>query len=208
MPATCHLEVATQLKLPLSLSSTLVSPTASDSDKPKDRVDQLRLTKNYADAYTDTNGLHNGRGFVVKISPAWPKREGPNARTFRRELRPVNGHRIASVWDDILSRIEVYLKRAKLPFIAVMPLGFANEGEEKPFCPLVVAIGVEPEKVAFEDAKAVAEYVKLNILAEAGFDDAEVALWEFETFLESPVLAPSSRPSTPSSTGTSPNVNG
>lgn len=157
--------------------------TASNSGKPKDKVDQTRLTKNYADAYTDTHGLRSGQGFIVKTGPAWPKREGPNPRPFRRELRAVNGHRIAPVWDDILTRIEVYLKGAKLPFTAVMPLGFANVGEEKPFCPLVVAIGVEPEKVAFEDAKAAAESLKLNILAEAGFDDVEVALWEFETFL-------------------------
>jgi len=63
-----------------------------------------------------------------------------------------------------------------------MPLGCANVGEEEPFCPLVVAIGVEPTKVAFKDAKAVAEFVKF-ILVEAGFDDVEVAIWEFETFL-------------------------
>ena len=98
-------------------------------------------------------------------------------------MRPVNGHCIPPVWDDILTRIEVYLKGAKLLFTAVMPLGFANVRVEKPFCPLVVVIGVEPKKVAFKDAKAVAEYVKLNILSEAGFGDIEVALWEFETFL-------------------------
>ena len=37
-----------------------------------------------------------------------------------------------------------------------MPLGFANVRSKKPFCPLVVAIGVEPETVVFEDVKAVA----------------------------------------------------
>ena len=64
-----------------------------------------------------------------------------------------------------------------------MPLGFANVDKQEPFCPLVVAIGVEPEKVVYKDAKDVAESVKLNILTEAGFDDVEVAVWEFETFL-------------------------
>jgi len=95
----------------------------------------------------------------------------------------VNGHTIAPVWDDILTRIHAYLRGAELPFTAVMPLSFANVGEENAFCGLVVAIGVEPEKVTFEDAKAVAEYAKLHILAEAGFVDVEVAVWEFETFL-------------------------
>jgi hypothetical protein len=172
-------EVATQLEYPLSQSSTLVFPTASDSDKPKDKT---RLTKNYTDAYTDTHGLRSGQGFIVKTGPAWSKNEGPNARPFRRELRPVNSHPILPVWDDILTRIDVYLKEANLQFTAAMPLSFANVEEEKAFCPLVVVIGVEPEKVAFEDAQAVAKYVKLNILADAGFNDVEVAIWEFETF--------------------------
>ena len=149
----------------------------------EDKVDRTRLTKNYADAYTDTHGLRCGQGFIVKTGPAWPKAKGPNARPFRRELRAVNGHRIAPAWDDILTRIEVCLKGAKLPFTAIMPLGFANVDKQEPFCPLVVAIGVEPEKVVYKDAKDVAESVKLNILTEAGFDDVEVAVWEFETFL-------------------------
>ena len=177
-------EANTQLGSPLSLSSTLASPTASELDKPKDKVDQTRLTKNYPDAYTDTHGLLSGQPFIVKTGPAWPKPEpqdGPNAHPFRRELRPVNGHPIASSWDGILTDIEVYLQGARLAFTAVMPLGFANVGSKKPFCPLVVAIGVEPETVAFEDAKAVAESVKLNILAKAGFDDIDVAVWEFTT---------------------------
>ena len=171
------LEFATEP--PLSQNSALVSPTTSDPDKPQDKT---RLTKNYTDAYTDTHGLHSGQGFIIKTGPAWPKSEGPNARPVRRELRPVNGHPILPIWDDILTCIDLYLNEVNLPFTAAMPLSFANVEEENAFCPLVVAIGVEPEKVAFEDAKAVAEYVKLNILADAGFDDVEVAIWEFETF--------------------------
>ncbi|KIM29468.1 hypothetical protein M408DRAFT_15836 [Serendipita vermifera MAFF 305830] len=135
----CKLNVEVPIKPEshLSRSSTLYSPTAPDFDKLKDKVDHARLTKNYADAYTDTHGLR------------------------------------------------LCIKGAKLPFTAVMPLGFANVDEQEPFCPLLVAIGVEPKKVTYEDAKAVSESVKLTILAEAGFDDVEVAIWEFETFLSS-----------------------
>ena len=78
-------------------------------DKPKDKVDQTRLTKNYPDAYTDTHGLLSGQPFIIKTGPAWPKRQagnGPNAQPFRRKLRPVNGHPIASCWDGILTDIE------------------------------------------------------------------------------------------------------
>jgi hypothetical protein len=177
-------EVNTQLGSSLSLSSTLVSPTASVFDKPKDKANRARLTNNYPDAYTDTHGLLSGQPFIVKTGPAWPKRQGgPYAQPFRRELRPVNSHHIASSWDGILTDIEAYLKGAGLVFTAVMPLGFANVGSKKPFCPLVVAIGVEPETVAFEDAKSVAESVKRNILAKASFDDVDVAVWEFTTSL-------------------------
>ena len=60
-------------------------------------------------------------------------------------------------------------------------MGFANVGAETAFCPLVVILGVEPETIEFEVAKSVAQYVKLNIIAKAGFDDIEVAIWEFTT---------------------------
>jgi len=62
-----------------------------------------------------------------------------------------------------------------------MALGFANVGAKTAFCPLVVTVGVEPETIEFEVAKSVAEHVKMNILTKAGFDDIEVAIWEFAT---------------------------
>ena len=163
---------------PLIFDDTLAPLTPSDHDE----VDHTRLTNQYPDGYTDTYGLRSGRGFIFKTGPAWPQSEQPDGRPQRRELRPVNNHPIMPAWDDTLTRIETCLQEDKLPFTAVMPLGFANVGEGKPFCPLVVAIGVEPTKVAFKDAKTVAESVKL-ILADTGFDDIEVAIWEFETFL-------------------------
>ena len=42
---------------------------------PTEEVDQTRLTKNYADAYTDTHGPRSGQGFIVKTGAAWPKPE-------------------------------------------------------------------------------------------------------------------------------------
>jgi hypothetical protein len=62
-----------------------------------------------------------------------------------------------------------------------MALGFANVGTKMAFCPLVVTVGVEPETIA----KSVAEHVKMNILTKAGFDDIEVAIWEFATSFSS-----------------------
>ena len=167
------------VRSPLSPSSTFVSPTALDL-KPK--VDQTRLTKNYPDAYTDTYGLFSGAPFVFKTGAAWPKAtDGPNAQPFLRELRPISNHPILSAWDGILTDAGAYLKGVGKTFNAVMALGFANIGAETAFCPLVVILGVEPETIEFEVAKSVAQYVKIKIIAKAGFDDIEVAIWEFTT---------------------------
>ena len=164
----------------VSPSSTLVSPTALDLGQPK--FDQTRLTKNYSDAFTDTHGLFSGAPFVFKTGAAWPKAtDGPDAQPFRRELRPVGNHPILSAWDGILTNAGAYLKAAGKTFNAVMALGFANVGAETAFCPLVVILGVEPETIEFEVAKSVAQYVKINIIAKAGFNDIEVAIWEFTT---------------------------
>ncbi|EDR13871.1 uncharacterized protein LACBIDRAFT_321502 [Laccaria bicolor S238N-H82] len=168
-----------ELDSPISPTDTLASPTESGYDT----FDQTPLTKNYPDACTDTYSLRSGRGFLFKTGPPWIKNEEPNGPPWRCELRPVNGHLIAPIWEDVLTRIHQHLQlhSTTVPFTTVMPLAFANLGEAKPFCPLVVVIGVEPSKVAFEDAKAEAESVKV-ILAEADFD-VEVAIWEFESFL-------------------------
>jgi len=169
---------------PLSPSSTLVSPTPLEFDKPK--VDLTRLTKSYDDAYTDTHGLFSGAPFVFKTGAAWPKATGgPNAHPFRRELRPIGDHPILSAWDGILTDAGAYLEGVGKTFTAVMALGFANVGAKTAFCPLVVTVGVEPETIEFEVAKSVAEHVKINILTKAGFDDIEVAIWEFATSFSS-----------------------
>ncbi|EDR14435.1 uncharacterized protein LACBIDRAFT_321501 [Laccaria bicolor S238N-H82] len=173
-------DVYTKLDSPISLTDFLESDTFVSSKS--DKVDRTRLTDNYPNAYSDTYGLRSGRGFIFKTGPAWPKGQVPYGRPLPHELRPVNAHPITPVWDDILTRIETCLQEDKLPFTAVMPLAFATVGDGEPFCPLVVVIGVEPTKVAFKDAKTVAESVRL-ILVEVGFDDVDVAIWEFETFL-------------------------
>jgi len=165
------------VRFPLPLSSSFVSPTTLNL-----KVDQTRLTKNYSDAYTDTYGLFCGAPFVFKTGAAWPKPiDGPNAHPFLRELRPIGNHPIMSAWDGILTDAGAYLNGIGNTFNAIMALGFANIGEETAFCPLVVILGVEPETIEYEVAKSVAKYVKINIISKAGFDNIEVAVWEFTT---------------------------
>ena len=140
-----------------------------------------RLTENYSDAFIDTHGLSSVAPFIFKTGPAWPK--SMDSYPLRRELRPISNHPIQPAWDGILADTGAYLERVGKTFTAVMALGFANVKAKTAFCPLVVTVCVEPETIDFEVAKSVAEHVKINILAKAGFDDIEVAIWEFETFL-------------------------
>src|SRR5258706_8333764 len=158
------------------------SPTTLEFDFSQPefaQIRQSRLLNNYPDAFTDTHGL-SGAPFLFKTGAAWPKATGgPHAQRFRRELRPIGGHPILSAWDAILTDTGAYLNGVGKTFTAVMALGFANVGVKTAFCPLVVTVGVEPDTIEFEVAKSVAEYVKINIINKAGFNEIEVAIWEF-----------------------------
>ena len=61
---------------------------------------------------------------------------------------------------------------------SVNPLAYANAGEPKPFCPLIICIGVNPGSLLYEAAVAAAAAVVKNILTDTGFPDIEVAFIE------------------------------
>ena len=73
-----------------------------------------------------------------------------------------------------------------------------------PSFPLVVTLGVEPDTIEFEVAKSVAEYVKINIITKAGFDDIEIAIREFATSFSGATPSPKLPSLDPCSTGPSP----
>ena len=60
---------------------------------------------------------------------------------------------------------------------SINPLAYANEREAKPFCSLILSIGVKPNSLSHKDAVAAADVVK-KILTDAGFPDIEVAFVE------------------------------
>jgi hypothetical protein len=60
---------------------------------------------------------------------------------------------------------------------SVNPLAYANAGEPRPFCPLIICVGVNPGSLLYEAAFAAATVVK-TILTDAGFPDIEVAFIE------------------------------
>ncbi|KAN0081180.1 hypothetical protein V8E55_008804 [Tylopilus felleus] len=91
--------------------------------------------------------------------------------------RPVHGHAIQPTWVSIGTRICDELESVGIMWTSVNPLAYANAGEPKPFCPLIICVGVNPGSLLYEAAVAAAAVVK-NILTDAGFPDIEVAFIE------------------------------
>jgi hypothetical protein len=160
---------------PISPTETLVSPTASSFKLSTDDVVAARLTKNYPNAYKDFYG--SGTPCVFKSGPDWHVRKGPQAQGIEREARPVYRHAIWPTWLSIGKRIHLDLDSIGVKWTSINPLAYADAGEAKPFCSLILSIGVKPYSLLYEDAVAAADVVK-NILAEAGFPAIEVAFVE------------------------------
>ncbi|KAI0261162.1 hypothetical protein BC834DRAFT_925619 [Gloeopeniophorella convolvens] len=91
--------------------------------------------------------------------------------------RPVYGHAIGPTWRSIGERTYRYFDSISLEWTSINPLAYANAGEAKPFCSLVLSIGVKPCSLVYDAAVGAAAAVR-EILAEAGFPDIEVAFVE------------------------------
>lgn len=156
------------------MSTPVYSPNAegSISDPGKSRIAYKYV---YPDAYTDFHGLPSGAKCLFKTGPAWPKPPG-----FSRELRPVRygDVPIADSSHQIGEKIIELFESRKIRLNTVDYVGIGNVGDAKPFCPLLVWIGVQPDTLDFEDAKSAAEYVKDTILVEVGISGVEVAIRE------------------------------
>lgn len=173
---------------PISPTPTLVSSSIAyisaeldvdGSGKTKDIVvsDVSRLTKYYPAAYKDFYGLPSNPLCVYKSGPAWRERTGPESYRITREARPVYDHPITDQWCTIGTTIYQFLDSQSIKWTSIDPVAFAEEGEVKAFCPLLMWIGVHPESLLYNAAVAAAEAIK-NILAQAGFPEIEVAFRE------------------------------
>ncbi|KAH7882030.1 hypothetical protein F5I97DRAFT_1832632 [Phlebopus sp. FC_14] len=172
---------------PLSTTETLVSPTAFSfgnlslsGDINKMAGDDVvlkptSLIEKYPNAYSDFYG--SGTPCVYKSGPEWPVRKGPQAQGIVREPRPVHGHAIQPTWVSIGTQIGDELESVGVMWTSINPLAYANAGEAKPFCPLIICVGVNPGSLTYDTAVAAAAVVK-NILTEADFPDIEVAFVE------------------------------
>ena len=134
-----------------------------------------RLTDKYPNAYSDFYG--SGIPCVFKSGPEWRVRKGPQAQGIVREARPVYRHAIGSTWLSIGKRIYHGLDSIGVKWTSINPFAYSDAGEAKPFCSLILSIGVEPHSLLYDAAVAAATVVK-DILAEAGFPAIEVAFVE------------------------------
>ena len=121
--------------------------------------------------------MPSGAPCIYKSGPAWPERTGLEAQPYIRELRPVYGHSITNSWFDIGTDIYKCLDSRSVQWTSIDPVGFANAGEDTPFCPLLMWIGVRHKTLSFDNAVSAANAVK-DILCKAGFPEIEVAFRE------------------------------
>ena len=156
--ATC-LAISRQIEIcsPVSPTDTLVPPTTfsfsklslfnnSERAATDDSVSKpTRLTDNYVNAYSDFYG--SGTPCIFKSGPDWHVRKGPQAQGIEREARPVYGHAIGQAWLSIGKRIYNKLDSIGVKWTSINPLAYADAGEAKPFCSLIISMGVMPQSL-------------------------------------------------------------
>ncbi len=146
------------------------------------RCEQIAKEDSYPASYTDFFGLPSSPICIYKTGPLWDTSlySGcPEPRRCIRELRPVYGHPIAPHWEQIGEEIYLFLDSRSVEWTSIDPVAFANIGDENPFCPLLIFIGVLPQTLRLVDAVNTATSVK-RILCLAAFPNIEVAFRESE----------------------------
>ena len=99
---------------------------------------------------------------------------GPEEQGIVRQARAICRPDIAPKWISILKNIITCLDSVGVNFTCINPFGWANEGEETAFCPVLLSIGVTPYSLAYGVAVATVASVK-EILAASGLTEVEVA---------------------------------
>lgn len=165
----------------ISATSEFASRTAYVDNPSREGVltDLSRLTIKYPAAITDFFGTPGSAPCVYKSGPAWPGFQGLEKRHIIREIRPVYSHPIADSWLKIGTGICDVLDSRGVSWTSIDPVAFANAGEAKPFCPLLMWIGVKHQSLVFDDAVIAANSIK-DLLGSAGFPEIEVAFRESE----------------------------
>lgn len=145
------------------------------SSNPIPEVTLGHLTELYPNTYSDFYG--SGTPYVFKSGPEWPTCTGPEAQGIVHEACPIYHHAIGLTWPSISTRIYQNLNSRGVIWTSINPLTYTNQGDAKPFCSLILSIGVRPSSLSYKNAITAAKTVK-EILADAGFPDIKVAFVE------------------------------
>lgn len=122
--------------------------TLSESPSSVDISDKHRLIRNYHNAWKDF--YPSKARCVYKSGPAWEVREGPEEQGIRREPRTVCRPDIAPGWSAALKKIMKCLDDLGVDQTCINAFAWANEGDKKPFCPLLLTVGVRPKSLAYQ----------------------------------------------------------
>ncbi|KIM40674.1 hypothetical protein M413DRAFT_166159 [Hebeloma cylindrosporum] len=131
-----------------------------------------RLIDKYPNAYRDFYG--SGTPCIFKSGPGWYVRNGPEPQGIEREARPVYRHPIGRTWLSIGNHD---LDSIGVKWTSIDPVADADAGEAKPFCFLIIFVGVKPHSLLYDPAVAAAVVVK-QIFVDADFRAIEVAFVE------------------------------
>ena len=154
------------------LSNLLFSGEATDDSNISNAN---RLTNKYPNAWTD---FYPSRApCVYKSGPAWEASKADSEWGIIREACSVHCPNIAPIWVSVLQQIIECLDSLDVHFTCINPFGWANEGEEKPFCPFLLSVGITPSSLTYNDAVSTAVSIK-EILAKFGLPEVEVAFVE------------------------------
>ncbi|KAI0676456.1 hypothetical protein C8Q78DRAFT_1073261 [Trametes maxima] len=171
--ALCRAQLEVQVAAPARRNTRQIAYRDDGCNRDGVAPGAGRLTDKYPFAFSD---FGRGTPCVYKSGPEWAT-QGPTGKNLVREPRPVYAHAIQPTWVAIGTRICDQLESNGIIWTCVNPFAYADSGESKPFCPLIICVGVNPHSLPYDDAVAGAVIVK-GILASAGFPDIEAAFIE------------------------------
>jgi hypothetical protein len=120
------------------------------------------------------SGLPSGPRLVYRTgTKPWTKPTGPEAYRVLKELRPVFGHKLNTVWDVLGPEVRDFLDSLEVPWTSIDVVRFIKVGDGEAVGPVVLWLGVFP-KTLFGERAHNAAFGCLEILKASGINDVEV----------------------------------
>ncbi|KAM6493756.1 hypothetical protein JOM56_010117 [Amanita muscaria] len=146
-----------------------VSSTTSESDSS-----ESRHSISNAEASLYYLGLPSRPRLVYRTGTTpWTEPRGPEAYGELKELRPVFGHKLNTIWNDLGPKVCDILDSVGVLWTSIDVVRFIKVGKGEVVGPVVVWIGVAPKTLFGKDAHTAAHRC-LDLLKEFGITDVEV----------------------------------